>query len=293
MTWSLGGRPVIVTGANSGIGRAAAEELALAGAHVTLAGRNEAGISRAADAIEQVSHVPVDTLTLDLSDLGSVRAATDRFRDRNDDLALIVNNAGGMFSRRRATVDGHEMTFATNYLGPFLFTHGLLDLLCVSAPARIVNVGSSGHGYASDGIRFDDLAWSARYRMMQVYGHSKLATILHARELQRRFGEDGITAYSMHPGLVRTSIGRSGDSFLVSAAVRLAGRRMRTPEEGADTIVWLATADPPPEPRGGYFEDRAEARSTRHARDDAAAERLWDSTEELLGTEPLGCDSHP
>ena len=290
MSWHLSGRPALISGANSGIGRAIAEALSNAGALVTVAGRSEAKIGEAAEEIAATSGTPVETLTVDLSDLSSVQRATDRFRSQHDDLAVLVNNAGGMFGRRRTTVDGHEMTIATNYLGPFLFTHGLLDLMCGPEPSRIINVASSAHGYAEDGIREADLDWSGRYRMMQVYGHSKLANILHARELQRRFAARGIDAYAMHPGLVRTSIGRGGDSRLVSLAVGLGGRRMQTPEEGADTAVWLATVETPPEPRGGYFEDRTEARSTNHARDDDMAMRLWSSTAELLGVEVSGCE---
>lgn len=290
MTWHLGGRPALITGANSGIGRAIAEALSHAGALVTVAGRSEAKIGAAAEAIEADSGTPVETLTVDLSDLSSVRRATDRFQSQHDDLAVLVNNAGGMFGRRRTTVDGHEMTIATNYLGPFLLTHGLLPLMCGPEPSRIINVASSAHGSAETGIQETDLDWSGRYRMMQVYGHSKLANILHARELQRRFGTHGINAYAMHPGLVRTSIGKGGDSRLISLAVSLARRRLQTPAEGADTAVWLATVETPPEPRGGYFEDRTEARSTNHARDDDMATRLWTSTEQVLGVEVSGCE---
>ncbi len=284
MGWSIEGRRVIVTGGNAGIGRAAAEALSNAGALVTIAARNRAKAGMAADAIESSSGVPVDTLEVDLADLASVRAAADTFLATHDDAAVLINNAGGMFGRRGSTVDGHERTIATNYLGPFLLTQLLIDRLRACSPSRIINVASSGHGYAKEGIRFGDFEWTDRYRMMEVYGHSKLANILHARELERRYGPDGVHAYAMHPGLVRTSIGRGGDSLRISLAVRFAGPRMRSPEEGADTAVWLATEDPLPEPCGGYFEDRTEARSSRHARDDEMARRLWDETEALVMT---------
>ena len=290
MTWSVRGRPVVVTGGNSGIGRATARALSERGALVTIAGRNESRTDRVASEIEAATGVPVETLQVDLADLASARQAAERFRSAHDDLAVLVNNAGGMFSKRQITDEGFEMTIATNYLGPFVFTEGLLDLLCRSAPSRVINVASSAHGRAEDGVREEDMDWSDSYRMMPVYGRSKLANILHARELQRRFGERGVTAYAMHPGLVKTDIGRGGDSTLVSMAVRFGGWRMKEPSEGADTVVWLVTSPELPDPRGGYFEDRIEARSSRHARDDAMARRLWTSTEQLLGIEVSGCE---
>lgn len=286
MSWNIQGRNAIVTGGNSGIGLAAAIELARLGAQVTITARNPAKGTDAAARVETETGARVDVLDLDLSDLSSVRSAADSFTAAHDSLALLVNNAGGMFGKRSMTADGHETTLGTNYLGPWLFTYLLTDLLVGSAPSRIINVGSSAHGYAKDGISFDNLNTDGKYKMMPVYGHSKLANILHARELNRRLASSGVNAYSMHPGLVKTSIGTGGDSLAVALAVQFAGRRMKSPEDGADTIVWLASSPAAPEPRGGYFEDRAEARSSNHARDDAMAAQLWATTAELLEVDP-------
>lgn len=285
MSWNITGRNALVTGGNSGIGMAAATELAARGANVTIAVRNRA---RGLDAAEQISRdagAEIGILDLNLSDLTSVRSAAASFVSEHNSLSILVNNAGGMFGRRSTTIDGHETTFGTNYLGPWLFTYLLTDLLIASAPSRIVNVGSSGHGYAKNGIAFDDLQSAGKYKMMSAYGHSKLANILHARELDRRLSTKGVNAYSMHPGLVKTSIGSGGDSFAVSLAVRFAGKRMKTPQDGADTIAWLVSEPELPTPTGGYFEDRAEARSSNHARDDAMAAKLWVATAELLGVD--------
>lgn len=286
MSWNVKGQTALVTGGNSGIGFAAASELASKGAKVTIAARSRAKGEAAAAEISAASSSSVDVLDLDLSDLSSVRSAAATFAAHHDSLSLLVNNAGGMFGKRSTTVDGHETTIGTNYLGPWLLTYLLTDMLVASAPSRIINVGSSAHGYAKEGIRFDDLQSTGTYKMMNVYGHSKLANMLHARELERRLASQDVHAYSMHPGLVKTSIGSGGDSFVVAMAVRIAGRRMVSPAEGAETIVWLASEQDLPSPTGGYFENRAEARSTNHARDDAMAAQLWLATADTLGLDP-------
>ncbi|HSJ72446.1 MAG TPA: SDR family oxidoreductase [Acidimicrobiia bacterium] len=283
MSWSIEERTVIVTGGNSGIGRATATALGHAGAHVVITARDPERGTTAAAQISAESGGRVDAMLLDLEDRGSIRSFAEQFANSKADLAVLVNNAGGIFGRRELTSDGVERTFATNHLGPFLLTHLLTPMLISCSPSRVVNVASSGHGYAREGIPFDDLTWEGRYSMRGAYGVSKLANILHAREYDRRHRPDGVSGYSMHPGLVRTSIGRDGDSLIASIAWRLTSWRQRSPAEGADTVTWLATADPDPEPHGGYFEDGAEARSTRHARDDHQAERLWRVSEALLG----------
>ena len=283
MSWSIVDRPVIVTGGNSGIGLATATALADAGAAVTITVRDREQGNEASRRIEADTGARVDVAILDLVDRSSVREFAAAFVAGHDDLAVLVNNAGGVFSGRTITDDGVELTFATNHLGPFLLTSSLSRLLVASAPSRVINVASSGHGFANDGIPFDDLTWESGYSLRGAYGASKLANILHARGLQARLGDSGVTAYAVHPGLVRTRIGRDGDSRLATIAWWLTAWRQRTPEEGADTVVWLATTDPEPEPRGGYFEDRSEARSTRWARSDEQADRLWRTSEQLLG----------
>ncbi|MGI9666349.1 MAG: SDR family NAD(P)-dependent oxidoreductase [Acidimicrobiia bacterium] len=282
MSWSVLDQNVLITGGNSGIGAAAAEGLAAAGARVTITARDIAKGKAAAAKIEDSTGSAIEVLELDLADLESVRRSADEFQSNHDSLAVLVNNAGGFFGSRSVTPDGFETTLGTNYLGPFLFTNLLTDLLISSAPSRIINVASSAHGAASDGIRFDDLMAEDSYKMMPVYGHSKLANILHARQLDTQLGASGVHAFSMHPGVVRTSIGQGGDSWLVALGVQLLRWRLRTPDEGADTIIWLATTPELPNPAGGYFEDRAEGSSSRHARDDDMAKQLWSVTTELL-----------
>jgi retinol dehydrogenase 12 len=281
MTWTLEDRSVIVTGATSGIGKAAAMKLATTGARLTITTRNEdKGRSTAAEIATQTG-ADVTVLAVDFADLASVHKAAQTYLDTNDDLAVLINNAGVVVGKRSTTVDGYETTFATNHLGPFLFTHLLTDLLIASAPSRVINTSSVSHTSAKEGILFDDLGFDhRRYKFMEVYGHSKLANILHAVELNARYADSGITAAAIHPGVVRTGLG-SGTSRIARVAITVGGRWMRTPDQGADTIVWLATEPTLDLSEGIYFEDRKPSKSTRHARDADQASRLWDVSEQL------------
>ena len=283
MSWSIEDRTVIVTGGNSGIGFATASALAGLGARVTITSRDPSAGSDAAARIREATGSVVSVERLDLVDRASVEQFAEGYLRDHAGPHVLINNAGGIFGRRSMTDEGFERTLATNHLGPFLLTALLLPGMVEAAPARIVNVASSGHGFADEGIPFDDLTWDAGYSMRGAYGASKLANILHARALDARYGHLGVRAYAMHPGLVRTRIGRDGDSILAALTWWATAWRQRTPEQGADTAVWLATTDPAPEPHGGYFEDRSEARSTRWARSDEQADRLWEVSCELVG----------
>ena len=281
MDWNLTGRSVIITGATSGIGKAAAMRLASTGARLTITARNGDKGRTVANEIATRTGSDTETLLVDFADLGSVRHAAQTYIDANDDLAVLINNVGAVVGSRTTTVDGYETTIATNHLGPFLFTDLLTDLLIASAPSRVINTSSVAHTYAKEGILFDDLGFDdRRYRFMEVYGHSKLANILHAVELNARYGDDGLTAVAIHPGVARTGLGR-GTSRIVRLANVFGGRWMRSPDEGADTIVWLATEPDLDVSAGIYFEDRTVSKSTRHARDADQARRLWDISEEL------------
>ena len=272
---------MIITGATSGIGKAAALRLGATGANMTITARSVEKGNLVATEIASATGSDISVLHVDFADLRSVRSAAETFLDINDDLAVLVNNAGTVVGRRSTTIDGHEKTIATNHLGPFLFTDLLTDLLISSAPSRVINTSSVAHTYANEGILFDDLGFdNRRYKFMEVYGHSKLANILHAVELNARYGDDGVTAVAIHPGVVKTGLG-SGTSTIVRLATTLGGRWMRTPDDGADTIVWLATEPDLDIAEGIYFEDRRPSKSTRHARDAEQAKKLWDMSEKL------------
>jgi len=284
MTWTIKGRPVLVTGGNSGIGRSIATALATEGAQVTITVRDADKGTEAASSIKEATGADVEFMLLDLADLASVKRFAAAYTSAHNDLAVLVNNAGGIFGRKRTTADGFEMTMGTNHLGPFLLTKLLLPLLEQSAPSRVVNVASSGHAFAKDGIMFEDLMFDdRRYDIRTAYGQSKLANILHARELNRRYAGDGVTAYAVHPGVVSTGFGQ-GDAILVSLGMRLFRRRFRTPDEGAETAVFVAIDESVTDNAGGYFEDNAPTRSSRHAKDDEQALRLWEVSELLISS---------
>lgn len=282
MAWNIEGLNVLVTGGSSGIGLAAATALAGSGADVTITSRDAARGEQARAAITEETGCNVHLDLVDLADLTSVGAFARRFRGREEDLGVLINNAGGVFGSRRESVDGHELTFATNHLGPFLLTVLLAELLEGARRSRVINVSSVAHTHAKEGILFDDLSWeNRRYRMMTVYGHSKLANILHAHGVNARMGPT-VEAFALHPGVVGTSFGGRGGSTIVRAATRFGKRWMRTPEEGADTVIWLATEPSIDTSQGIYFSDREPARSTRHAHDSDQADRLWDVSESLV-----------
>jgi NAD(P)-dependent dehydrogenase (short-subunit alcohol dehydrogenase family) len=284
VAWNLKDRSVIVTGATSGIGKAAATRLAGTGARLTITARNQEKGRAVASGIAALTGSEVSILPVDFADLGSVRHAAQTYLDANDDLAVLVNNAGAVVGKRSTTVDGYETTFATNHLGPFLFTNLLTGLLISSAPSRVINTSSVAHTYAKEGIVFDDLGFdNRRYKFMEVYGHSKLANVLHAAELNARYGNDGVTAVAVHPGVVRTGLG-SGTSRLVRLTNMVGGRWMRSPDDGADTIVWLATEPTLDLAEGMYFEDRAVSKSTSHAKDAGQAKALWEISEQWTST---------
>src|SRR5258708_23044760 len=213
----------MVTGANSGIGKATALALAQMGGTVVMVCRDRARGEEARSEITTKSrNNAVDLLLADLSSQQSIRQLVENFQHHYMQLHVLINNAGAAFpGRRRETVDGLEMTFAVNYLAPFLLTNLLLDVLKASAPARIVNVSSNSHeaGY----IAMDDLQAEQHYSNMRAYGQSKLALVLFTYELARRLQGTGVTANCLHPGFVATHFGQSGAGPAFRLLVKLIG----------------------------------------------------------------------
>jgi NAD(P)-dependent dehydrogenase (short-subunit alcohol dehydrogenase family) len=285
---SMAGKTVIVTGGNSGIGFATAEALASAGATTVVTARDEAkGTAAVRDIVARSGNPEVSLVTFDLGSLASVRQGAATLLERCGRIDVLINNAGLVLSDRHESLDGYEMTFAVNHLGPFLLTSLLLDRVTASAPARIVNVASSAHNQARKGMPFDDLQSTKRYRAMRVYGESKLANILFTKELARRLEGTGVTVNAVHPGTVATGYGRDGDTRGVFAfGLKIIKPFVLSPEKGARTSVYVASSPEVDGVTGQYFAKCRLTTPTKAAQDAAAATRLWDVSEELAARVP-------
>jgi len=280
----MDGRTVVVTGGNSGIGKATATALARAGAHTVVTARDGPRGRAAVDDIRRDagSHT-VDLALFDLADLASVRAGAAELLDRYGRIDVLVNNAGVVLSDRTETVDGYETTFAVNHLAPFLLTRLLTDRLVASGPSRVVNVASVAHRSARGGLDFADLQSRHRYRGMQAYARSKLANLLFTAELARRLGSSGVTANAVHPGTVATGYGRDGDTHgFLPFGLQVIAPVVKTPEQGARTSVFLASSPEVEGVTGGYFVRCRRRTPSAAARDTGAARRLWAVSEQLV-----------
>ena len=279
------GRTVVVTGGNSGIGKATAVALARAGATTVITARDvRRGEEAVADITRRSGSDHVGLVLFDLGDLAQVRAGAAEILDRNPRVDVLVNNAGLVLSARRETVDGFETTFAVNHLGPFLLTRLLLDRLVEAPAARVVTVASSAHRSARHGLDMDDLGSTRSYRAMRVYGASKLANILFTTELARRLEGTGVTANCCHPGTVATGYGRDGDTKgILPFGLKVIKPFILTPDQGADTPVYLASSPDVAGVSGRYFVKRRARTPSRAARDDEAARRLWETSEQMTG----------
>ena len=284
-------RVCVVTGANVGIGLETARGLAQLGATVWLASRDmEKNEAAAAEVRRSAGHDRVRTLKLDLSSAASVRRATEELLSASPRLDVLVNNAGLVLTDRRLTEDGFEMTFGVNHLGHFLWTTLLLDRMLATAtaerPARIVNLASEAHR-TSRGVPWEDLRRDKGYSGWLVYGDSKLANILYSRALARRLAGRNVTANAVHPGVVATAFGAPEDTGWFGRWLMPIGKLfMLTPAQGAATSLHVATAPETATVSGKYFAKSREAKPTKYALDDAAAERLWVESERLLGLPP-------
>jgi NAD(P)-dependent dehydrogenase (short-subunit alcohol dehydrogenase family) len=280
----MDGKTVVITGANSGVGKATAVALAGAGAHTVMTARDRRrGEEAAADVRRITGSDQVELVVFDLGDLASVAHGASELLDRCDRIDVLVNNAGLVLSERRETADGFEATFAINHLGPFQLTRLLTERLVASAPARVVNVSSTAHRSARHGLDFDDLQSTKNYRGMQVYSRTKLANLLFTLELAKRMEGTRVTANAVHPGTVASGFARDDDaSGFLAFGVKLIKPFILTPEKGARTSVYLASSPEVSEVTGGYFVKCKERTPAPAARNEAAAELLWSVSEELV-----------
>ena len=279
-------RVAIVTGASSGVGKAAAKALAAKGWRVIGLGRDPERSAAAQAEIRSAAAdgAQVEMILADLALMADAARAAREIAARTDRIDVLLNNAGGVRKEKVVTAEGNEATFAGNHLGHFLLTTRLLPLLRAAAASsppgatRIVNVSSSGHA-ASAGLDWSDLQMLGDFVSGAAYCNAKLANVLFARELAKRLASDGIVAHAMHPGVVDSNFVSHADAGMQQYMSTL---KAITPAEGADTLVWLATAEEPGQTSGRYFHNREAIPTSAAAQDDAVAERLWGESEKLI-----------
>ena len=277
-------RICLVTGATSGIGKMTALGLAQQGAIVVLVGRDREKCELTLREIKlQTGNEAVDYFVADMSSQQQVRKLVEEYKHRYHKLHVLINNAGVLMFRRELSCDGIELTLATNYFGPFLLTNLLLDTLKASAPARIINVTSVAHKF----IKFD-LTKLQTVRGSLAYPASKFAIILFTYELARRLETCGVAVNAVHPGVVATNLGwNSGfPGQMVMSAVNWLGRAV-SPEEGAETVIYLATSPDGGAVSGKYFVRNRAVPSAKPTYDEAKAKRLWEMSVALTGIKSL------
>jgi NAD(P)-dependent dehydrogenase (short-subunit alcohol dehydrogenase family) len=274
---------VLITGANAGIGKETAVGLARMGATVVMTARDPGrGAAALADVRDRSGSTDVELLALDLADLTSVRTCAQELLERYDRLDVLVDNAGLVMAERTVTTEGFETTFGVNHLGHFYLTNLLLDRLRASAPARVVVVSSQAHKMARRGLDFDDLQGLRHYRGFDAYSKSKLANIYFTRELARHLAGTGVTVNAVHPGYVASRFGRDGD-MRFEPVLKLGAKLLAiSPEEGARTSVYLASSPEVNGATGGYYAKCKPIATSKRARDDVAARRLWAASDALL-----------
>ncbi len=267
------GKVALVTGANAGMGRVIATELARQGATVVLLCRDARNGEEARRAIIQETGNPaVDLLVADLASQQAVREAAGQFRARYPRLHILVNNAGAHIQQRQLSVDGIELNLAVNHLSAFLLTNLLLDRLTTGAPARIVNVASASMATTID---LDDLQSERTFVPFAVYGRAKLAMVLCTYALARRLAGTGVTVNALHPGITATKIVDDVAPPLARLFLGIIKRFLPSPERGARTALYLATSPAVAGVSGTYFNKGKEARSVPISYDEALQERMW------------------
>jgi retinol dehydrogenase 14 len=273
---------VLITGATSGIGKAAAFALAGMGARVGIVGRNRSKTeATAAEISASISGAQIDTFIADLSLMRDVRALAEAVKAKYAKLDVLLNNAGELIMQRQETAEGLEMNFALNYLQYFLLTNLLLDTVQASPAGRIVNVSSMSHAFVSP--NFDDLAAKQNYRSIISYSRNKLMIIMFTYELNRRLRAAGsnVTCNCLHPGFVRTHIWKPKPNLLVKLNMRIGSLFASSPEQGAQTSIYLASSPEVEGISGKYFVRSKTKQSSKASYDETAQKRLWQISESL------------
>ncbi|KAM4606745.1 retinol dehydrogenase 11 [Polymixia lowei] len=277
----LDGRTAIVTGANTGIGKETAKDLARRGVRVVLACRDMGrGQQAAHDIMQEVGGAKVVAMQLDLADTKSICQFAEDIYNNEKAVHYLINNAGVAICPYSTTADGYEMQFGVNHLGHFFLTFLLLDLLKHSSPSRIINLSSATHAMGK--IQFDDLNSEKDYHPIRAYVQSKLANVLFTRELAKRTEALGVTAYAVDPGKVNTDMMRHMIRP-VREVVKRFSFLIKSPEEGAYTTLYCVVTPEDQLVTGGYYRDCAKVDSARAGQDDGTALKLWAVSCQLLG----------
>ncbi|XP_036452481.1 retinol dehydrogenase 12 isoform X1 [Colossoma macropomum] len=276
----LDGKTVIITGANTGIGKETTRDLAKRGARIIMACRDISKAEAAQREItEESGNQNIVIRKLDLADTKSIREFAEIVNREEKELHILINNAGIMMCPYTKTVDGFEMQFGVNHLGHFLLTFLLIDLLKKSAPSRIIILSSMAHSWGT--IKLDDINSERSYHSRRVYGQSKLANILCTRSLAKRLKDTGVTVYAVHPGIVRTELKRHMNLGLL-CLWKVVRPFTKTTVQGAQTSVYCAVEPALQSESGGYYSNCGPSSCTRAARDDEMAQKLWELSCQML-----------
>ncbi len=271
---------VLITGANSGTGLWTSIELAKLGAHVVMLCRDESRGLAAQEEIKRLSGSNnVDLMLCDLGSLQSVREFAKLFLDNYSQLDVLVNNAGVILPKRHTTSDGIELQFGVNHLGHFLLTELLLGLMIKSAPARIIVVSSGAHKIGK--INFDDVGLVNGWNMIRAYSQSKLANVIFTNELSRRLDGTGVVANSLHPGTIKSNFAVNRDTGFGSGIMHLLQPFFQSAQKASETAVYLASSDEVEGVSGKYFYKMKEAKTSKLAKDERIAKRLWTLSEAM------------
>lgn len=277
----MSGQVVIVTGANSGIGYATALELARRGARVIAACRDDVkGRTAVESIIRATKNKSVKYIHLDLSSLASVRKFVEIFKSTEAKLDVLINNAGASGMGKEKTADGIVRDMQVNHFGPFLLTLLLVPILKKSAPSRVINVSSVLHKFGT----IENINEERRYGYFQVFCNSKLCNVLFSNELARRLEGTGVDVNSLHPGQVNTCLYKSTAFEKLRSLILYTF--FKSPEEGAQTSLYLAVSDECDQVTGKYFADCEESNMSLKAQDELLAKRLWKMSEELVRIKP-------
>lgn len=271
----------VITGANSGIGYETTKEIAAQGAFVVMVCRNEDKAEAARQQI--ISEIPDAGLSIILCDFASmddIRRAAAEIAEQYEKIDILINNHGFIAKEYDTTVDGLEQTFGVNHIGYFLFTNLLLPQVKAAGKARIVNVASTAHRRGE--FDPDNIQLKTGYDNWKAYGNSKLFNILFTKELANRLKDTDVAANCLHPGVIASNFGQSS-TLPVKLFYKLAGRFMKDNRQGAETTIYLATSPEVEEVNGAYFSNKKVATPSKIARDDEAAKKLWEISEEICG----------